>query len=100
MNSPPTWLTPRRGAGITPESSWFYVRSAKPLGHVRLMLDLPRRDFGPLDCARGFRSGLVVLREILIGACGSRRQGTGAHHDKLSFEHRNRAGFSVIDPFF
>jgi len=43
-------------SGITAESSWFYDRSANPLGYVRLMLDLPRRDFGPWDCAKGFRS--------------------------------------------
>jgi hypothetical protein len=32
---------------IALESSWFFDRCVEPLGHIRLMLDLPRRNFGP-----------------------------------------------------
>jgi len=55
-------------SGIPPGHSWFSDRCAEPLGHDRLMLDLPRRGVGPLGYAQGFRSGLVVLREILTDA--------------------------------
>ncbi len=57
------------GSGITPQSSWFYDRSAEPLGHVRLMLDIsPGLTADPWTAPKVSVPTLVVVREILTDA--------------------------------